>query len=269
MQLGARLLASDLSPTDLPFLTGLAHSPRPVDRLLWLRVASDFFLAPPVETSGRRAEFAAALCEGLKGADEATRCALARKLASSAEAADVLAALEALGGEAAIYLRRSAVILPRERLVAAAEGDNAHARAVARRDDLDAELARILADHDETEVLLALARNRRAPIDGRLFAALARRAKQRIEGALDRRPAPALPDRGPAGLEQATLFLEADSSRRFEIITAAQRAALGGWRAPARRRDGGEAIGRLERFALDGDTERFASTLAGALESPL
>ncbi|MGD1038049.1 MAG: DUF2336 domain-containing protein [Roseiarcus sp.] len=259
-------MASDLSPADLPFLATLARSPRPADRRLWLRVATDYFLTSPFQTLAHGAEFAAALSEGLRDADDATRCALARKLAPCAEAADVLATLESLGGEAALHVLQCATVLPRERLLAAAAGDDARARAVARRDDLDAELVRILADHDEIEVLLALARNRRAPIDARLYAALARRAQQRIDGALDRRLAEALLDRGPTGLEQAALFLEADSSQRAEIMTVAQRAALGGPRTPVWRRETSEAIAGLERFALGGEPERFAGALAEALD---
>jgi uncharacterized protein (DUF2336 family) len=262
-------LASDLSPADLPFLATLARSPLAADRLLWLRVATDYFLTRPFETLAHGAEFAAALSDGLRRADDATRCAVARKLAPCAEAADVLATIESLGGEAALVVLQSAAVLPRERLLAAAAGDNARARAVARRHDLDGELVGALADHDEIEVLIALARNRRAPIDSRLYAALARRAKQRIDGALDRRLAVALLQRGPVGLEQAALFLEADSSRRAEIMTAAQRATLGGPRTPVQRRDASQAIARLERFALDAEPERFAGALAEALECSL
>jgi len=262
-------LASDLSPADLPFLAALARSPLAADRLLWLRVATDYFLTRPFETLAHGAEFAAALSDGLRRADDATRCAVARKLAPCAEAADVLATIESLGGEAALVVLQCAAVLPRERLLAAAAGDNARARAVARRRDLDAELVGILADHDEIEVLIALARNRRAAMDQRVYAALARRAKQRIDGALDRRLAAALLDRGPVGLEQAALFLEADSSRRAEIMTAAQRATLGGPRTPVRRRETSQAIARLERFALDAEPERFASALAEALECSL
>ena len=262
-------MASDLSPTDLPFLAALARSSLPADRLLWLRVATDYFLTRPFPTLAHGAEFAAALSEGLRRADDATRCAVARKLAPCAEAADVLATIESLGGEAALVVLQSVAVLPRERLLAAAAGDNARARAVARRHDLDGELVGALADHDEIEVLIALARNRRAPIDSRLYAALARRAKQRIDGALDRRLAVALLQRGPVGLEQAALFLEADSSRRAEIMTAAQRATLGGPRTPVQRRDASQAIARLERFALDAEPERFAGALAEALECSL
>ena len=259
-------MASDLSPADLPFLDGLARSSQVADQLLWLRVATDYFLSPAAETPGRRAEFAATLAERLRDADEATRGAVARKLAPCADAVDVLVALIALGGEAALYALRRATALPRDLIVAAALADNARARAVARRDDLDSDIVAILADHDEIEVLLALARNRRAPLDFHLFAKLARRAKQRVETALDRRLAQALLERGPAGLEHAALFLEADSGSRAEIMTAAQRAALGGWRAPSSRRGSVEMLGRLERFALDAEPERFAGALAETLE---
>ncbi len=262
-------MASDLFPADLPFLATLARSPRPADQLLWLRVATDYFLTRPFPTLAGGAEFAAALSEGLRRADDATRCAVARKLARCPEAAEPLATIESLGGEAALQVLQCACVLPRERLLAAAAGDNARAGAVARRNDLDADLVRILADHDEIEVLIALARNRRAPIDARLYAALARRARQRIEGTPDRRLAAALLERGPAGLEQAALFLEADSSRRAEIMTAAQCAALGRRSPPVWRRESSEAIAHLERFALDAEPERFASALAEALECSL
>ncbi|MBV8664816.1 MAG: hypothetical protein JO107_17165 [Hyphomicrobiales bacterium] len=258
-------MASDLSPAALPFLDGLAHSARLTDRLLWLRVATDYFLANPLH--GRRAEFAAALSESLRNVDEATRYAVARKLAPCAEAGEVLTTLVSLGGEAALYALRHAVGLPRPILVEAAEGDAARARSVARRGDLDAEIVAALSEHSEIEVLLALARNRRAPFNSRLFAKLARRAGQNVETAGDRRLAQALMERG-AGLEPAALFLEADSGQRAAMMTAAQRAALGGWRAPASLRGSPEAIERLERFALDAEPERFAAALAEALECP-
>jgi hypothetical protein len=94
---------------------------------------------------------------------------------------------------------------------------------------------------------------------------LARRARQRVESGLDSRLATALLERAPAGLEQAALFLEADSSRRAAIIAAARRAALGGPRNLKRRRDAAPTIARLERFALAGEPERFAEALADAL----
>jgi hypothetical protein len=262
-------LASDLGDADLPFLATLARSPRPADRGLWLRVATDYLLAGPFPTRAHGARFAAQLAERLADADDATRLEVARKLAPCAEAAEVLGTLESLGGPAALHVLQCAAALPREKLLAAAAGDNARARAVARRDDLDAELVAALADHGEIEVLIALARNRRAPIDPRLYAALARRARQRIESALDRRLAEALLERAPTRLDEAALFLEADSGRRAEIMGAAQRAMLAEPRTPTRRRDASQAIARLERFALDAEPERFVGALAQALECTL
>jgi uncharacterized protein (DUF2336 family) len=262
-------LASDLSPASLPFLATLARSPRPADRLLWLRVATDCFLAGPLSAQARDGAFAATLAERLGESDEATRCAIARKLASCVDAADALATIESLGGEAALYVLQYAAALPRERLLAAAAADNARAGAVARRDDLDAELVGALIEHEDIEVLLALAQNRNAPMDARPYAALARRARQGIDDAGDRRLAQALLERGPARLEQAALFLEADSRRRAEIMAAAQRATLGGPRTATPRRETAEMIARLERFALEGDAESFAGALAGALACSL
>ena len=262
-------MASDLPAADLPILAMLARSPRPADRGLWLRVATDSFLAGPSPRRAHGAGFAAELAERLSDADDATRLAIARKLAPCAEAAEALATLESLGGQAALHVLQCAAVLPRERLLAAAAGDNARARAVARREDLDAELVAVLADHGEIEVLIALARNRRAPIDPRLYAALARRAKQRIEGTPDRRLAEALLERAPTRLDEAALFLEADSGRRAEIMAAAQRAALAAPRPPIQRRDASQAIARLERFALEAEPERFVGALAQALECSL
>jgi len=56
-------LASDLPAADLPFLAELARSPRSADRGLWLRVATDFFLAGPFAKRAHSAAFAAELAE--------------------------------------------------------------------------------------------------------------------------------------------------------------------------------------------------------------
>lgn len=258
-------MASDLPAADLPFLAALARSPRPADRGLWLRVATDFFLAGPFPKRAHGAAFAAELAERLGDADDATRLAVARKLALCAEAAEVLATLESLGGEAALHVLRYAAVLPRERLVAAAASDGARARAVAQRDDLDAELVAILADHSEVETLVALASNCRAPIEPRLYAVLARRARQGVAGTQDRRLAEALLERAPTRLDEAALFLEADSGRRAEIMAAAQRAALAEPRTLLRSRDASQAVARLERYALEAEPERFVGALAQAL----
>jgi len=260
-------VVSDFSPIGLPFLDALAASPRPADRQLWLRVAADCLLALPAGAPRRQAVLAAAIA-ALGEVDEATRSAFARRLAPYSAAADALVAVEAMGGEAALVALAEAVTLPRERLAAAAAGEAAQARAVARRADLDGTLVARLVEREEIEVALALARNRRAPIDASRFAALARRAKARIEAAGDRRLADALLERTPATIEQAALFFEADAPHRGRIVAAAQRATLGR-RDPAF--DGGEAAriaAQLEQDAMAGDWPHFETELTDAFGCP-
>jgi hypothetical protein len=260
-------VVSDHSPIGLPFLDALAGSPRPADRHLWLRVAADCLIAMPAGAPRRQAVLATATA-ALGEADDATRSAFARRLAPYPVAADALAAVEALGGEAALVALAEAVMLPRERLIAAVEGDAAQARAVARRADLDPTLVARLVDREEIDVALALARNRRAPIDASRFAAMARHAKARIEAAGDRRLADALLERTPATIEQAALFFEADAPHRGRIVAAAQRATLGR-RGPAF--DGGESarvVARLEQHAMTGDWGQFETELAEAFGCP-
>jgi hypothetical protein len=260
-------VVSDHSPIGLPFLDALAASSRPADRQLWLRVAADCLLALPAGAPRRQAVLAAAIA-ALGEVDDATRSAFARRLAPYPAAADALAAVEAMGGEAALVALAEAVALPRERLAFAVDGDPAQARAVARRADLDATLVARLVEREEIEVALALARNRRAPLDASRFAALARHAKVRIEAAGDRRLADALLERTPATIEQAALFFEADAPHRGRIVAAAQRATLGR-RDPAF--DGGEAArvaARLEQDAMAGEWPQFEAELAEAFGCP-
>jgi uncharacterized protein (DUF2336 family) len=258
-------VSSDVCLTDLPFLATLAESPRAADRQLWLRVAADYVLARPLAPATRPPEFAAAFDAALAAADDATRVALAQKLADCLAAADILATIESLGGEAALVALERAKTLPRARLLVAATEDGARAGAVARRADLDAELVDLLVAREDVETVLALARNRSAALGSRAFATLARRARRNFDEAGDARLAAALLDRAPARVEQAALFLEANSTQRVDILAAAQRAALGLPRDPKRRRDAGAALAELERFALARDDARFAETLAEAL----
>ena len=256
-------MVSDLSPIGLPFLDALAASPRPADRNLWLRVAADCLIALPAGAPRRQAVLSAAGA-ALGEADKATRAAFVRRLAPYPSAADALAIVEALGGEAALVALAEAAALPRPRLVAAVAGDAAQARAVALRPDLDAALAARLAEREEIEVALALARNRHAPLDASRFAVLARRATARIDEKGDRRLADALLARTPATIEQAALFFEADAPHRGRIVAAAQRATLGR-RDPSF--DGGEAarlVARLEYSAMTGDWPHFEAELADA-----
>ena len=259
-------MASDLSAADLPFLATLARSPRPADRAAVVARRDRLLPRRPVPTRAHGARFAAALAERLGDADDATRLAVARKLAPCAEAADVLATLESLGGEAALHVLQCAAALPRERLLAAARA-TMRARARWRGATISTPNSSPCSPtHGEIEVLIALARNRRAPIDA---AALCRARPPRQTA--HRRARGSTAGRGVARTRagapgQAALFLEADSARRAEIMAAAQRATLGRAANPARRATPRRRSRELERFALDAEPERFVGALAQALE---
>ena len=254
-------MASDPSPIALPFLSALAASSSPADRQLWLRIAADYLVAAPAATPSREAVVATAIA-ALSEADEATRSAFARRLAPHAAAADALAALETLGGEAALIVLAESAAPSTERLATAASGEGAAARAVAQREDLDAALVAALIARDEIEVTLALARNADAPINASQFTALARRAAERLAESGDARLIRALLERAPAVIEQAALFFEADPAQRLRIVAAAQRATLGR-RFPATQSPNAAAVGaRLEGYAMAGDWRRFESALA-------
>ena len=169
-----------------------------------------------------------------------------------------------MGGEASLVALAEATALPRQRLLAAAEGSAAQARAVARRSDLDNSLISRLVERDEIDVAIALAQNRRASIDASRFAALARRAKARLAEAGDRRLVDALLERSPATVEQAALFFEASPIDRGRIVAAAQRATLGRREPIADGGDSLQAVARLEREAMAGEWSRFDAALADA-----
>jgi hypothetical protein len=254
-------VVSVLSPIELPFLSALADSVQPGDRELWLRVAADYLAVEAAPSAQRDATIKAAI-EALRASDEATRAAFARRLAPHAAAADALAALATLGGEAALIVLGEGATLPRERVSAAAKGERAAARAAAQRADLDAGLIAALIERDEIDVTLTLARNAEAPIDAAHFAVLAQQAdKRRIEKG-DARLIEALLARQPARIEQAALFFEADAAQRARIIAAAQRATLGRRYPDALSPDAANVAARLERCALEGDWRRFDLALA-------
>ena len=256
-------MVSDLSPIGLPFLETLSASRHAADRQLWLRVAADCLVVWRADDPRRAAVLAAAIA-ALGDADDATRSAFTRRLVLCPAAADALAAVEALGGEASLVALAEATALPHSRLLAAAEGSAAQARAVARRSDLDNSLISRLVERDEIDVAIALAQNRRASIDASRFAALARRAKARLAEAGDRRLVDALLERSPATVEQAALFFEAGPIDRGRIVAAAQRATLGRREPIADGGDSLQAVARLEREAMAGEWPRFDAALADA-----
>jgi uncharacterized protein (DUF2336 family) len=261
-------LASEEPVGPLPFLGTLAHSARTEDRLLWLRVAVDYFLSDTSPDAAIRAEFETKFASSLARADDESRLAVAKKLVSRGHAPPyLLAAIEALGGDAALFVLERAKGLPREKLLADAE-ERGRASAVARRDDLDDELVWTIVRGNDTEARVALVENPRAPLSAEQLLSLARRARTDSESTGDRRLAEGLLARTPTRAEYAPLFMEASSTQRTLILLAVQRAELGRPRGALPPGAPSEAIAKLERFALTGESELFAGVLAETLGCP-
>ena len=261
-------MASEVHVGPLPFLGTLARSARTEDRLLWLRVAVDYFLSDTSPDAAIRAEFETKFASCLAGADDESRLAVAKKLVSRGHAPPyLLAAIEALGGDAALFVLERAKGLPREKLLADAE-ERGRASAVARRDDLDDELVWTIVRGNDTEARVALVENRRAPLSAEQLLSLARRARTDSEATGDRRLAEGLLARTPTRAEYAPLFMEASSAQRTLILLAVQRAELGRPRRALPPGASSEAIAKLERFALTGESELFAGVLAETLGCP-
>lgn len=257
-------LESDFST--VPYLATLAESDRPMDRALWLKVATDYFLSPALHADNRSRAFERALAMSLSRATPSERLEVARRLATCPTAPrQALDCLEALGGEAAIHVLKHAVALPVVRVLVAATADTPRAAAVAERADLEPSTVELLARRTDVPCLLALARNPSAPISSSAFLRLARFADQEIEKRGDSRLAEALLERMPARPEQAALFLSATSRQRAAILAAAQRAELG-QSAPGRRLGAPtDLIRQLEEHALERNSAQFVLTLAEAV----
>jgi uncharacterized protein (DUF2336 family) len=136
---------------------------------------------------------------------------------------------------------------------------------VARRDDLDDELVWTIVRGNSTEARVALVENPRAPLSAEQLLKLARRARADSESTGDRRLAEGLLARMPPRAEYAALFMEASSAQRTLILLAVQRAELGKPRGAPPPGASSEAIAKLERFALTGESELFLDALAETL----
>jgi uncharacterized protein (DUF2336 family) len=256
----------DLLLADFPFLTSLASSERRNDRRIWLRIAIDHFVATEPSDSGTIAEFVEAMTAKLAVADPATRLEIARKLAPCARApARLLAALRTLDPDASDYLLEHAVACSNDELERAIAGGGRGAIAVAKRKNLAPHIVRTLTSNNDVDVLIALASNASARLEGPSLLDLLRRARRLAEQEGDRRLADALLERRPIGPEQAVLFLCAQPNQRIEILLAVQRSQLGrppGSSAPTRS----TSLDDLELAALARQPERFVALLAEALD---
>jgi uncharacterized protein (DUF2336 family) len=256
----------DLLLADFPFLTSLASSERSNDQRIWLRIATDHFIATEPSDSGMIAEFVEAMTAKLAVADPATRLEIARKLASCARApARLLAALRALDPDASDYVLEHAVACGNGELERAIAAGGRGAIAVAKRKNLDPHIVRTLISNDDVHVLVALAGNETARLEGPSLLDLLRRARRLAEQEGDRRLADALLERGRIGPEHAALFLCAQPNQRIEILLAVQRSQLGrspGSSIPMRS----TSLDDLELAAVARQPKRFVALLAEALD---
>ena len=249
---------------DFPFLSSLESSKNPNDRRIWLRVATDHFVATEPGDSDRIEKFIEAMTVLLDAADAEARLEVARKLAPCARApARLLAALSSFDSEAGDYLLEHAVAYTNKELEGIVSRGRRSAIAVAKRRSLDAQIVKTLAAQDDILVLIALASNNSARLEGPTLLDLLRRARRLAEQEGDRRLADALLQR-PVQPESALLFLCARPNQRVEILLAAQRAQLGrptAFSAPMRL----TSLDELELAAVARQPERFIALLAQAL----
>ena len=254
----------DLTLTDFPFMAALASSDEPKDRRIWLRVASDYFVAAEPSDTDAIARFADAMAAQLDAADPATRMDIARRLAPSRRTPlRLLMKLEASSPEASDYVLEHAAAFTSGYLASLVAGGGRRAVAVAKRKDLVPELQHALAESGDIEALIALARNGEARLEGGALMGIIGLARQRADAG-DRRLAQALIARRPVRPETAALFLHADAGERVEILLAAQRMQLA--RPPGAPPTQPAALEALELAAVARQPARFVAVLAEALE---
>ena len=116
----------DLTLQDFPFLTSLAQSESAGDRRIWLRVASDHFVAAEPNAPEAIEAFAEVMASQLEAADPATRLDIARKLAPCARTPlRLLVKLEGMDAELSDFVL--------EHAAAYSEQELKHGRARARK----------------------------------------------------------------------------------------------------------------------------------------
>lgn len=251
-----------MSPQDhhsLPFLASLATDQSSEARRILLRITTDHFISLQNHSPRQVAQFEKAMERLVPKSDPPTRLIVARKLARHPAApARVLEMIEDMGGEGGLHVLENAP-LPRDRLLAAALGNEARACALARRGDLDHDMVAVLSVRPEPAVVLALAANPAAPLDPSALTTLTRRAER------EKPLAEALLARAPSEIDPTSLFLLANSEQRAQILAAAQRAELGRPIGAPARRPPHDAIAKLEQHALEREPELFHEALARAL----
>ncbi len=180
-------MPTEVPSAPLPFLGSLARSPRDEDRLLWLRVATDYFLRAETPEDAIGAEFESNFSFCLAACDDEGRLAVARKLIARPRASTRLWTIIAdFGGEAARCVLERAPNYPKAAL-REAMNDVASLRAVARRDDLDAQMIEAILERDDIGATIALCANARAPLQPSHLRELGARASAFLEAGWRRR----------------------------------------------------------------------------------
>jgi uncharacterized protein (DUF2336 family) len=251
---------------DLPFVAALRLSRDSRDLALWLRIASDVFVAEPSADDRAVAVFEREMVPLLQAADDQTRLDVARRLARGPSMPPALLGLFALfGGEAYRAILRRASNLTDATLLNACESSDAAAVAVASRPGIDRMLVDWLSHRHDIEILDALVRNLEAPLDSAALERIVRRAVECKALTGDSRLAASLLARAPLGVEHAQLFFCANSQQRLEILAAAQRLALGRPVQSAIEDEARNALDELETYAIARRPEQFVARLARAL----
>ncbi|WP_294540560.1 DUF2336 domain-containing protein [uncultured Rhodoblastus sp.] len=231
-------------------------------RPILLRVATDLFALHERHRPHEIRLYEEMADRLIADADEASLTLVARKLARCPDApAAILRRIRARGGAPEVeILAADPRIEHKELRQVAAGGACDHACAVAGRDDLDREIAKILSRRPEREVVRALAANAKAPLAVEELRLLCARGRD------DAVLAQALLARGEPMLEWLPLYLAADAAQREKLIGLARAAGL----AQIGRPDDlppldEEAAARLESCALRRKRSALALTLAEIL----
>ncbi len=238
------------------------------ERGLWFRVAIDYFLsADQGDPEGLR-RVAGRMAEALSRAGDIERLEVAKQLSMALSApSGLFDAIEAMGGEAGLYVLSHCAALGEGAVERALAGpDSARAAAAALRPDLSRAMIECLTRRADPESAVALASNQFIALAPQALEALARRALSAARDSGDGRLAQAILARRPVTDGHAALFALADAPTRAAILAAARRAALGRTAGAPESGAGPREIERLESFAMDWDERAFVAALAGALD---
>jgi uncharacterized protein (DUF2336 family) len=231
-------------------------------RPVLLRVATDLFALHKSHNAEEIRLYEEMAGRLIDDSDEATLANVARRLVRCADAPpSLLKRIRARGGEPARELLMSDPRLEwRDLRQIAAGGPCDQARAIASREDLDREIARLLASRPEREILRALALNTRAPLAVEDLRLLAGRGRD------DTILARALLDRGDPTIDHLPLYLAANPRERSRLVALALEANLAQAAIPSAGAKLDETVlAQIEDAAARGKHARLALILADRL----